>query len=371
MWSLGGEIVSITAGEREAVQMCSDGEGGVILTWQENRSGIRDIYAQKLMKDGSMNWSITGEQICTTYGRSPQICSDGAKGAFITWRIGFSTAFIDIYAQRINSTGDIQWNVDGIVICNASDYQFRQQICSIENESAVITWGDDRLFGVSIVYAQRVDSNGTCWDANGIGISGEVAYGSGPQICRHPGGTLIAWDGYYPNYYPEESTNIVCGYIDHSGLGGGGLDVCSEDYKQLNVKSCYNGVNASILVWEDYRSYSETDIYAQLITSDMNKGWTTDPSGVPICTASSNQFSPQICSGELGGAYIAWTDSRSLSDQDIYIQFIDYNGELHWVDDDGSGPPDFVVLIIIGIIALVGVVLAIGISAFITGKRKE
>ena len=55
---------------------------------------------------------------------TPQIVSDGAGGAIITWKDLRTGANYDIYAQRINSSGVTQWSVvGGVPICVYSGYQ--------------------------------------------------------------------------------------------------------------------------------------------------------------------------------------------------------------------------------------------------------
>ncbi len=44
----------------------------------------------------------------------PRLVSDGEGGAIIIWRDYRS--FAGIYAQRVNSSGHIQWTLDGITL---------------------------------------------------------------------------------------------------------------------------------------------------------------------------------------------------------------------------------------------------------------
>jgi len=55
---------------------------------------------------------------------------------------------------------------------------------------------------------------------------------------------------------------------------------------------------------------------------------------VAICTASSEQYSPQIVSDGSGGAIITWTDYRN-GNSDIYAQVVNSSGSL-----DGGSPSD-------------------------------
>ncbi|HTP80635.1 MAG TPA: hypothetical protein VMM57_09550, partial [Bacteroidota bacterium] len=85
----------------------SDGSGGAIITWQDLRSGNDfDIYAQYINAAGTPQWPSNGVAICTATGdqASPTIVSDGSGGAIITWQDERGANY-DIYAQRINAAG--------------------------------------------------------------------------------------------------------------------------------------------------------------------------------------------------------------------------------------------------------------------------
>jgi hypothetical protein len=72
--------------------MCSGEDGGAIIAWQDDRNDISsgmDIYATRILKSGvrHSSWTIDGSPICLATGDQnfPSICSDGNKGAIITW----------------------------------------------------------------------------------------------------------------------------------------------------------------------------------------------------------------------------------------------------------------------------------------------
>ena len=43
----------------------SDGAGGAIITWQDSRSGGSDIYAQRIVGSGGVQWTADGVPIST------------------------------------------------------------------------------------------------------------------------------------------------------------------------------------------------------------------------------------------------------------------------------------------------------------------
>jgi len=71
--------------------------------------------------------------------RNPKLSSDGANGAIITWydfRNGSTNT--DIYSQRIDSSGIIQWTSSGVPICAATGNQQKAAIISDGGDGAII-----------------------------------------------------------------------------------------------------------------------------------------------------------------------------------------------------------------------------------------
>ena len=72
---------------------------------------------------------------------------------------------LDIYTQKINSTGGTKWTDNGTLICNKVGFMSAQnipQICSDGNGGAIITWVDHRneggTKGPKDIYAQVINS---------------------------------------------------------------------------------------------------------------------------------------------------------------------------------------------------------------------
>ncbi|NVM03088.1 MAG: hypothetical protein HWN67_12170, partial [Candidatus Helarchaeota archaeon] len=196
-----GTAICTAAYTQRYVQLCSDGAGGAIITWDDSRGTSRDIYAQRVNSSGGMEWTGNGIAITTENNLqvSPQLCSDGAGGAIITWddrRVdGIST---DIYVQRVNSSGGVEWAANGTAICTATDNQYYVQLCSDGAGGAIITWEDYRTSGTVDIYAQIVSSDGNIKRAtDGMVICNAGNNQRFPQICKASlGGTIISWQDY-------------------------------------------------------------------------------------------------------------------------------------------------------------------------------
>src|SRR5258706_1764817 len=103
-WINNGTAICLAAGGQYSPVAVSDGAGGAIITWFDQRAGNSDIYAQRIDAAGVVKWTGDGVAICTAAGNqnTPAIVSDGAGGAIITW-YDLRAGTFDIYVQRVNS----------------------------------------------------------------------------------------------------------------------------------------------------------------------------------------------------------------------------------------------------------------------------
>ena len=195
-----------------------------------------------------VGWNESGIKISRESSFNPQICSDGEGGAIIIWEYDYFQT--DIYAQRIDSNGMIQWASGGIEICTSSDSQDSFQVCSDGEGGAIIVWEDERNFNMTNtdIYAQRINSNG-----------------------------IILWMS-------------------------NGIEICTINCSQNKIQIISDGTGGAIITWQDLRKSSNYDIYAQKIDKNGNILW--KPNGTEICTSENDQIYPQISSDDEADIYM-------------------------------------------------------------------
>ena len=158
------------------LQAIVDGMEGVIIAWEDIRgedlTGL-DIYAQRVLSDGTEAWADDGVPVCTAMNgqKWPQLASDGAGGAILTWydRRIEETSGCDIYVQRVLSDGTMAWGTDGELFCGAADDQWAPRIAADGAGGAIVAWWDGRGGVNWDIYAQRVLFNGIpAWEPEGV-----------------------------------------------------------------------------------------------------------------------------------------------------------------------------------------------------------
>jgi hypothetical protein len=195
-WTTNGEAVCDTSGSQRTPQLASDGSGGCFITWEDYRDGNYDIYAQHIDDGGNQLWTSNGARVCDFSGhqRNPQIVGNGSGGAIIVWEDD-RNGNDDIYAQRIDADGNVKWGYNGLAICAAAGTQLSPQLVSDGSDGAIFCWEDERG-GAFDIYAQRVDAYGNIqWTADGVVICDELFDQTMPQLVGDDsGGAIIAWE---------------------------------------------------------------------------------------------------------------------------------------------------------------------------------
>ncbi len=331
-WTLNGTAIVTLTYLQDRPKVISDGMGGAIIVWEDFRSGSHyDLYAQRINSTGSVQWTLNGIAVCDAANSqlNLELLADGSGGVFIVWQ-DYRYSNYDIYAQWINSTGVPQWKNNGVVICNASYWQQWPQLISDGTGGAIITWEDYRNGTTCDVYAQKISSTGNVqWVENGTIICNQNGAQGAPVIASdNAGGAIIVWQDY--RYGTDD---LFAQHVNSSGLSqwdANGTAVCIFPGYQSEVKIVSDINGCAYVVWEDDRyGSSNMDIYAQKIDSDGSIAWSV--SGIAICSASLEQRYPSIASDGMGGLFIAWNDLRESGNYNIYAHRI--KGKMQWINN--------------------------------------
>jgi len=315
--------------DQSATQAVSDGGQGAIVVWVDYRSGSSAIYAQRVDANGTPLWTPEGVAVCTAPGSksTPIIASDEAGGAVIAWG-DYRNGNHDLYAQRMDADGSALWTNNGVAVCTAAGYQFASSIIPAGGGGVIVAWEDSRGGAYYDIYAQRLNGadGASLWVADGRQICGAANSQYSPQAVSDGAmGAIIAWYDYRNGNY-----DIYAQRVNMAGTTQwtwDGVVVCTASYEQAGQRITTDGAGGAIIAWQDYRSASNYDIYAQRLTSVGSPSWTAN--GVGVCTAAGPQIECQMISDGSGGAIMSWSDERGAN-FDIYGQRVNSAGTAQW-----------------------------------------
>src|SRR5262252_91848 len=106
-----------------------DGMGGAIVVWSVDLLDTQNqaVALQRLSAAGSRLW---GPAVACVVARGDSaddnvrkaICPDGSGGAIVVWA-DFRNGDGDIYAQHVTAAGSVEWEPNGLLVCNAAAKQ--------------------------------------------------------------------------------------------------------------------------------------------------------------------------------------------------------------------------------------------------------
>jgi hypothetical protein len=321
-WPPTGVPVSAALGLQSVPTMTSDGAGGAIVTWMDNRPGSIgfDIFAQHVLATGVVDplWPANGFPICTAADgqQFPVITGDGSGGAIIAWfdeRVAPNE--LDIFAQRILNTGAIApgWPVNGRAVCTAAFGQAFPTIASDGAHGAIVAWTDGRNQVNVRIFAQHVLGTGALdpvWPTDGRLISGVALIESRPlAVTDGAGGAVVTWQGFtnQPNV-----TNMFAQHIQATGIvdpawPAGGQTLSFRQKLQSHAEIASDGAGGAIVAWDE----NSEDIFAQHVLANGSLDPVFPADGRALCNLPSQQGDVAIVTAGVGGAIVSWTDTRN------------------------------------------------------------
>jgi hypothetical protein len=173
LWPSGGVNLGITAAggqptPNSASLIVADGTGGAIIGWRDFRDGTaysKDIYAQRVDTDGNLLWTAGGRPVAvTSLNPRAQAVSDGTGGAIFAYSC--VADYQTLHVQRLDGDGQKVWPGDGVSV---TDSGFGSYALAPDGQNGVIVgWGT----AAAEAYVQRVGATGeVLWGTRGIGLN--------------------------------------------------------------------------------------------------------------------------------------------------------------------------------------------------------
>ena len=194
-------VVSPIEGLQGEPRAVSDGQGGLIIVWQVYENFINDdFHAQRIDSAGNTVWELNGVPICDAEGiqKNAAITSDGRGGVVAIWR-DERDVFSDLYAQRIGPDGTPRWKHNGIPLCTAGGYQDKPFLTRCGENEFFVAWLDFREdYGDEnndAIYGQKINLEGKpLWTENGIPLCTASGVQRPPYVVEFGSGKLsVVW----------------------------------------------------------------------------------------------------------------------------------------------------------------------------------
>lgn len=219
------------------------------------------------------------------------------------------------------------------------------QSITVKHDKSIIFWENTSTFGEDAprFFLQQTNTAGELIWGKDVELSAgnKQIQSAHKMISDGSGGLIIVWEAKRPG---GDDTDLYIQKIDSAGRklwGEGGRLICTSPGSQITPFIIGDDAGGAFIAWSDSRTdptYSNWDIYAQHVNSDGTKQWESE--GVVISTDQKDEFIGSILPSGDGGLTIVWNmvvpDITGLDEGfDFYSKQLDAGGE--WIPSMHSG----------------------------------
>lgn len=333
-WAANGVALSHAPGDQVDPLIVSDGVGGALVAWTDDRSGAdAAVFAQHVTMAGSVLWASGGLTVTAGVGDRVlgALVADGAGGAFVLWEQARANDAVDtdLFAQRLAGDGAWYWSMP-VTVTAAAGEQYGPQAAADGSGGVIVTWGDLRQPSAPNVYAQRITANGVAlWATDGVPVSVDSGRQSPPArlAADGAGGAWVVWQDF--RLYAPRS-DVYMQRLSATGQREWDDDraiVADPNLDAAATALLSDGSGGVIVLAKTTSGVTlDADVLAQRVGSNGQPLWGSTP--LNLTPWSGRQLDAVGVADGLGGAYVAWTDLGS--DIDVWAQHLGADGSLWW-----------------------------------------
>jgi len=277
-------------------------------------------------------WLANGNPVSLGTGlqNNTATLNDGSGGAFVVWQ-DWSTGSANLLLQRITAVGTVAsgWPAAALVLSTAASDQMSPVLALDGSGGVLIAWEDYRAGGGDAnVYAQRITGTGTVssgWPVGGLALCTAAGAQGAPTLAAAGAVSIVVWQ----DDRNGSNSDIYAQRVSATGVvqwAANGIALCTATGTQM-FPSCVNdGAGGVFVAWQDRRG-GASDIYVQRMTSAGAMSWGAN--GALLCGAADDQLVPRVIGDGFGGMIASWDDYRSFN-ADIYAQRLNAAGTAQW-----------------------------------------
>lgn len=334
--------LSFSEAKQNKIKMSPIDNSSFVFTWMDYRRINPDIYAQRVDLNGNILWPdptiVYTDSLATLPApqENPRIVQTTDNGVIIVWEDKRNDSVDpDLFAQKINLTGQRLWNLDGVPLAVSDFGQRGPRMTADTNGGCFVVWDDSRNGNTPNVdiYAQHLSSAGSpFWIANGQAVCTAPNEQSGSLIKLAGNNLFVNWMDYR-----NGSVGINYQVLNLSGaaqLTENGVQVfwgLSGDASVEQKILLLPRQNDSVVIWQDTRFANlGYQIFYQIINSDGSVQLETNGRAVTTLTGTDQTFPSAVVLPDNKIA-IVWKEKRTNNPK-IYGQLIDATGNRLWGD---------------------------------------
>lgn len=291
------------------VDLEPDGTGGAfVAAWFQPSGGIfRRFLLYHVDDQGTLTSNPNGSSLTGTLSAQAdlEMISDGAGGLLVAWSEDRGPTSDDIVVQRLNSNLFKLWGLAGIVLCSASGSQ-RTPVLTTDGAGGLIAAWTDRRSGNREVFVGRVESDGSQpWNANGVRLISSFSTSSpSPSIVSNgAGGAVVS----ALTFGLEPIGDAVLVAVDSEGNQVEFRELTRSDgFGQTDLRVIRDGSTGYFATWVEDPGSSPDRVRVQRLGGGLRTLWSSD-----VLAASSSLFQddPSARPDGSGGVVVSWEEN--------------------------------------------------------------
>jgi hypothetical protein len=265
------QVNTYTSGDQHEASICSGGDGGFILVWEDNAQdgSLEGVFGQRFDGAGLPSGGEFQVSMATMAAQSaPAVCCDAAGGFVVAWESdGADDSGFGIVGRRYDSAGSPVGD-EFLVNTHTESSQANPAVCCDGAGGFVVAWEslDQDGLGSLGVFGQRYDGSGEPvggeFQANVQTVGDQLAPALG---CLPDGSFLISWEGATET--PGDAPEIFARRYGSDGSAEGGeLQVNSYTTGvQMGSSVAADGSGSFVVAWDsDGQDGSGYGVFARL-----------------------------------------------------------------------------------------------------------
>jgi hypothetical protein len=331
--------------EKDYPDIAVDSNGYSVVVWEDDRDdgSSPGIYAQRLDPNGNTLWGSdrkVNQSVGVYNCYNPDVAIDSDGNAIVVWY--GSPSFTEIYAQKLDTSGNPLWgSTDVTVNQNTTGTQEDAAVAVDSAGNAYVVWSDYRNGSIDgEIYAQKLNSSGVPkWGSNDLKVNQNLSLlrQRTPDIAVDSDNNIIViWE----DNRTDSDFDIYAQKYNSDGVALWDSDdiLVNQNSGSLDQVRATIGVDPDdniIVAWlEDRNTATITEVFAQKLSSSGNPLWDSSDKQInqyPQVRALNN---PKIAVDSEGYSFIIWDDKRNgIADNDYYLQKCDPQGNAMWGSD--------------------------------------
>ncbi len=260
--------------DADLIDVFASDNGSCIVVWRTGEFQNYYYRAARVLPNGTIDWTAD----VTPLNRDAhhfEVESDHQGGLAAVWQYNDEPELYQIWAQRVNSSGELSWATNGLVAGSADEMVYSPKVCVDDHNDMIVAWLKYVTDTENDVFAQKLSPAGqTLWQTGGLYIQNANQNSMlGDIVAVNYENIYITWTGI-PITTPQTSRVQVYGtHLNASGVVGSdpfwqvnnGPSLCAASFTD-NIETVVGTDGSIVVAWTDYRaSFPLSSVYAQRI----------------------------------------------------------------------------------------------------------